>query len=139
MHAHENSVVAEFKRARGQIGRARRDSDRQREFRRTFQHAGVGAVKRARRRRDNRHRQTTVARIARNREHTSEVVVQGTTLIVRIIGTVLALSAVVMGVMMMHVLNVAAIGQVGSNILLVLECMLEMDADQRHDAADLGQ
>jgi len=64
---------------------------------------------------------------------------QGTTLIVRIIATMFVLSTIVMGVMMVHVSDPAGLGQVGRNILLILEGMLDMGADQRHDTGSLGQ
>jgi hypothetical protein len=75
---------------------------------------------------------------AGDRDHTSQVVVQSTTLIGRIIGTMLVLS-IVMGMMMMHVFDAAAFIAVSSDILLVLEGMLDMGADQRHDARSLGE
>jgi hypothetical protein len=137
MLTHENSF-AESKRARGQTGRARY-SDRQRKFWRTFQRDGIGANERAQRHCNDRRCQIALVGAARNREHTSQVVVQGTALIVRIIGTVLVLFAILMGVMMMHVPDPAALGRVGSNILLVLECILDMDADQWHDTRRLGK
>jgi len=64
---------------------------------------------------------------------------QGTTLITRIIGPVFVLSISVMGMMMVHVVDPAAVAKVGGDILLVLEGMLDMDADQRHYAGCLGQ
>jgi hypothetical protein len=64
---------------------------------------------------------------------------QGATLIARIVGTMFVSVAIVMGVVMVHVIDSAAIGQVGSDILLVLEGMLEMHADQRHNACRLGE
>jgi len=54
---------------------------------------------------------------------------QGTTLVVRIIGIVIVLSATVMGVVMVHVIDAAALGEVSSNILFALEGMLDMDAN----------
>jgi len=64
---------------------------------------------------------------------------QGATLIVRVSAAVLVLSAIVAGVMIVHVSDFAALTEVGSDILLVLEGMLDMDADQRHHASSLGQ
>jgi len=64
---------------------------------------------------------------------------QGTTLITRIIGPVFVLSIRVMDMMMVHVIDSAALAKVGGDILLVLEGMLDMDADQRHYASCLGQ
>jgi hypothetical protein len=64
---------------------------------------------------------------------------QDATLIVWIIGTMLALSAIVAGVMMVDVIDAAALAQLNSNILLGLQGMLNMGADQRHNARDLGQ
>jgi len=49
------------------------------------------------------------------------------------------LSPIVMSVMMVDVRDLSGLRQVGSNILLVLEGMLDMDSDQRHDASRLGQ
>jgi len=49
------------------------------------------------------------------------VVVQGTALIVRIIAAVFVLPVIVMGVMMVDMRDLAGLGQVGSNILLVLK------------------
>jgi hypothetical protein len=74
-----------------------------------------------------------------NRNHTSQVVMQGATLIVWIIGTMLVRSAIVAGMMMVDVIDAAALAQVGSNILLGLQNMLNVRADQRHNARDLGQ
>jgi hypothetical protein len=54
---------------------------------------------------------------------------QGATLIVWIIGTMLVLSAIVAGMMMVNVIDAAALAQVGSNILLGLQSMLNMGAD----------
>ena len=45
---------------------------------------------------------------------------QGTTLVVRITGAMLVLCAVVVGMMMVHVIDPAAIAQVGSDVLFVL-------------------
>jgi len=67
------------------------------------------------------------------------MVVQGTTLIVRIVAAVLVLSTIMMDVMMVDVSDPAGLGQVGRNVLLILEGVLDMDADQRHDTASLGQ
>src|SRR5215470_8725625 len=53
--------------ARGQIGRVHYDSDRQREFRRTFERARFGADKGSRLERSNRRRQTTPACAIRER------------------------------------------------------------------------
>jgi len=64
---------------------------------------------------------------------------QGTTLIIRIIGSVFVLSIRVMGMMMVHVIDFAVLAKVDGDILLVLEGMLDMDADQRHYAGCLGQ
>ena len=64
---------------------------------------------------------------------------QGTTLIVRVVATMFMPPTIVMGVMMMYVGDPAGLGQVGSNILLVLEGMLDMGADQRHNSRRLGQ
>ena len=66
------------------------------------------------------------------------MVVNGTTLIVRITATMF-MPPVVMDVMMMHVSNSAGLRQVGSNILLAFEGMLDMGADQWHNSGDLGQ
>ena len=66
------------------------------------------------------------------------MVVNGTTLIVRITATMF-MPPVVMDVMMMHVSNSAGLRQVGSNILLAFEGMLDVSADQRHNCGDLGQ
>jgi hypothetical protein len=64
------------------------------------------------------------------------MVVQGTTLIAGITAAVLVLT-IMMGVMMVHV-NAAALGHVSSDISFALEGMLDVDADQRHDAGSLG-
>ncbi|HMA70591.1 MAG TPA: hypothetical protein VKP67_03745 [Xanthobacteraceae bacterium] len=64
---------------------------------------------------------------------------QSTTLIVRVSAAVLVLSAAVVDVMMVHVSDFATLTKVGSYILLVLEGMLDMDADQRHHAGGLGE
>jgi hypothetical protein len=67
------------------------------------------------------------------------VVVQGATLVIRITGTMLMLSTMVSKMMIVDVTHPAALAEVGSNILLVLQRMLDVDADQRHDAGSLGQ
>ena len=67
------------------------------------------------------------------------MVVYGTTLIVRIIATMFVLSAIAMVVMMVDVSDPPGLGQVGSNILLVLDGVLDMGADQRRDGDSLGQ
>lgn len=41
--------------------------------------------------------------------------------------------------MIVDVIDAAALAPVGSNIVLSLQSMLNMDADQRYDARDLGQ
>jgi hypothetical protein len=67
------------------------------------------------------------------------VVVQGTTLIVGIVAIVVVrVSTIVADVMMVHVRNPAGLGHVGSNILVILEGVLDMGSDQRHDTGDLG-
>ena len=45
--------------------------------------------------------------------------------------------AIMTGVMMVHVIA-AACGEVSRNVPLALEGMLDMDADQRHNAGSLG-
>jgi hypothetical protein len=126
--------------ARGQIGRARRNSDRQREFRWAFGRSGVGAHKLSRQPRSNRHCQAAPAYAGRKRDHASQVVVQGTALIVGI-GAVMPvrLSILVMDMMMVHVSDPGALRHVGSNILVILEGVLDMGGDHRHDTDDLGQ
>jgi hypothetical protein len=57
------------------------------------------------------------------------MVVQSTTLIIRIGGAVVVLAIIMMGMMMVHVSNPAAFSEVGGNVLLVIECMLNMYAD----------
>lgn len=42
-------------------------------------------------------------------------------------------------VVMMHVIDLAAFSKVGSNVLRVLEGMLNVDADQRNNGNCLGQ
>jgi len=66
------------------------------------------------------------------------VVVQGTTLIVWIVGTVLVLSAIVAEVMVVHMINPTALAQVGSSILLSFYRMLDVRADQGCYGGDLG-
>jgi hypothetical protein len=129
MRKHEISAVGESKRVRDQIGRAQSDSDRQREFWRTFQWAGIGADKRRQWHRDDGHRQATMACAFCDQDNASQVMVQGATLIVRISGAMLVLSAVVMSVMMVHMIDFAARTEIDSNILLILEGMLDMDGD----------
>ena len=74
-----------------------------------------------------------------DRDHTRQVVMQGATLVVRIIGAMFMLATIVMGMMMVDMSDLAAFTDVGSDILLVLEGVLDMDADQRHDACGLGE
>jgi len=124
--------------ARSQIGRARNDSDRQWEFWRTFQQAQISADQRAQRNWNDRHCQTTLAGAAYVREHTRQMVMQGTALIVRISTAMLMLSTIVVCVMMVHMIGAAGVGNVGGNILLVFESVLEVNADQRHDTGSLG-
>jgi hypothetical protein len=54
---------------------------------------------------------------------------QGATLIVRIIRTMFVLPAGVMGMVMVHVIDFAVLTEVGSDILLILESMLDMNGD----------
>jgi hypothetical protein len=65
------------------------------------------------------------------------MVVQGTTLIAGITAAVLVLT-IMTGVMMVQVIAAATFGPVSSNIPFALEGMLDVDADQRHDAGSLG-
>jgi hypothetical protein len=44
-----------------------------------------------------------------------------------------------MDMVMVHVSDPAGLGHVGGNILVILEGVLDMGADQRHDTGDLGQ
>jgi hypothetical protein len=126
--------------ARGQTGCARRNSDRQREFRWALGRSRFGADKRSWQRRSNRDCQAAAAYAGREREHASQVVVQGTALIVGIGAVVLVrLSTLVMDMMMVHVSDPAALRHVGSNILVILEGVLDMGGDHRHDTDDLGQ
>jgi hypothetical protein len=64
---------------------------------------------------------------------------QGATLIIRIIGAMFVLAAILMTVMMVHMIDLAAVGQVGSNIPFVLEGVLEMHADQWRDTRGLSE
>jgi hypothetical protein len=111
------------------VSRAPCDSDGQREFRWTFQCAGISAGERAPRGHDDGQRCATLTCDNLNRNHTGQVVMQGATLIVWIIGTMLVLSAIVAGMMMVDVIDAAALAQVGSNILPGLQGMLNMGAD----------
>jgi hypothetical protein len=76
---------------------------------------------------------------ARDCEHTSQVVMQGATLIVRIVGPMFVLATIVVGMMVVYVSDPTGLTEVGSNILLILEGMLDMDAGQRQDAHCLGE
>jgi hypothetical protein len=68
------------------------------------------------------------------------VVEQGTALIVGIAAIMLVrMRTFVMDVMMVHVSDPAGLGHIGSNVLVILEGVLDMGGDQRHDAGDLGQ
>jgi hypothetical protein len=67
------------------------------------------------------------------------VVVHGTALIVRIIAIVFVPSAIVMDVVMVDVSDPAGLSQVGGNILIILEGVLDMGADQRRHGGGLGQ
>jgi hypothetical protein len=136
---HENSVVGRIQKNARPVSRASCDSDGQREFRWTFQCAGVGAGERAPRGHDDGQRRATLTCHNGDRNHTSQVVMQRATLIVWIIGTMLVLSVLVAGMMMVDVIDAAALAQVGSNILLGLQGMLNVSADQWHDARGLGQ
>jgi len=49
------------------------------------------------------------------------------------------LSPIVVVVMMVHVSDPPGLRKVGSNVLLVLEGVLDMGADQRNNAGRLGQ
>jgi hypothetical protein len=140
MPTHERSVVAESSGARGQTGRARRNSDRQREFRWAFRRSGLGAGKRLWQRRSNRDCQAAAAYAGREREHASQVVVQGTALIAGIGAVMLMrLSTLVMDMVAVHVSDRAGLGHVGSNVLVILEGVLDMGGDQRRDTGDLGE
>jgi hypothetical protein len=63
---------------------------------------------------------------------------QGATLIVWIGAAVFVPATVMMSVMMVNLTHLAAFSEVPSNVLLVLEGMLNMGAEQRHDAYGLG-
>ena len=52
---------------------------------------------------------------------------------------VVRLSTLVMAMMMVHVSDPAALRHVRGNILVILEGVLDMGADQRRDTGDLGQ
>jgi hypothetical protein len=54
---------------------------------------------------------------------------QGATLIARITGAMFMLSTSLMSVMMVHVSDLAALPKIDSDILLVLECMLDVGGD----------
>jgi hypothetical protein len=58
-------------------------------------------------------------------------------LIAGITAAVLVLT-IMTGVMMVHVIAAAAFGPVSSNIPFALEGVLDVDANQRHDAGSLG-
>jgi len=73
------------------------------------------------------------------RNYTSQVVMHGATLVVRIIGTMLVLSTRRVRMMMVNVSDPATLAEVDSNVLHALQGMLDMDADQRHDASGLGK
>jgi hypothetical protein len=65
------------------------------------------------------------------------MVVQSTALIAGIAAAVLV-RAVVTGVMVVHVTAAATLGQVSRNIPFALEGVLDVEADQWHDAGSLG-
>jgi hypothetical protein len=67
------------------------------------------------------------------------VVVQGATLIIWIGAAVFVLGTVMMGVMMVYVTDPTAFSKVGGNVLSVLNGMLNMYADRRHNARRLGE
>ena len=118
------------------MGRALRVSGRQRELRWTFRRTGPGADEWSRRDCGDLCCQTAHACAARDRDHTSQMVVQGTALIAGVTAAVLVLT-IMTGVMMVRVIA-AALGQVSRNIPFALEGMLDVDADQWHYAGSLG-
>jgi len=65
--------------------------------------------------------------------------VQGTTLIVRIVGAMFVLPTIMVGVMIVDVSDRAGLREVSSNVLHVLEGVVDMGADQRHNARRLSQ
>ena len=65
--------------------------------------------------------------------------VQGATLIVQIGGAVFVLASIMVRVMVVHVIDPTTFGKVSRNVLLVLDGMLDIYADQRHNAHCLGQ
>jgi alanine racemase len=67
------------------------------------------------------------------------VVVHGAALIIRIGAAVFMLTTIMMEMMMVDVSNPAAFGKVGCKVLLVLNGMLNICTDQRHNARCLGQ
>jgi hypothetical protein len=67
------------------------------------------------------------------------VVVQGTALIVGIAAIMLVRLSLVMDMMMVDVSDRAGLGHVGRNVLVILEGVLDMGGDQRHDTGDLSQ
>ncbi|HLK81290.1 MAG TPA: hypothetical protein VKT99_07315 [Xanthobacteraceae bacterium] len=64
---------------------------------------------------------------------------QRATLVAWITGAMLVLSTIVAGMTMVQVIGPAALAQVDSNILLVPESMLNVNAHQRRDARGLRQ
>ena len=64
---------------------------------------------------------------------------QGTTLIVRIVDPMFVLATIVMGMMVVYMSDPTALTKVGSNVPIILEGMLDMDADQGHYGRDLGE
>jgi hypothetical protein len=71
------------------------------------------------------------------RQNSREVMMQGAALIVGICGSVLLVAPALVGVVE-GVISVGGPGDVGHNVLLGRDDMLEMLGDQRHDTGDLG-
>jgi hypothetical protein len=129
------------KGARGQGGPTQCVSDGQQELWWTVEQARIGRRERARRQRYNGCYGNTV-RVAggRMRQNASEMMMQGTALIVGIGGAMIMIvvAASAVDVVMVSVTSNPGAIDVVRDVLFACHGMLEMDTDQRHDTRKLG-
>jgi hypothetical protein len=124
--------------ARGQDLPAQHDSDGRRELWRAFEQARIGGHECARsQRNDRRYWQAVPVRTGCMRQNAHEVMMQGAALIVGICGSIFRVVGALVGVVE-SVINDARAGNVGHDVLLDSDDMLEMHGDQRHYTGNLG-
>jgi hypothetical protein len=130
--------VSNPNRARGQDLPAQHDSDGRRELWRAFEQPRIGGHKcTGLQRNDRRYWKAVPIRTGCRRENAHEVMMQGATLIVGICASIFMVATALVGVMESVINNVRA-GNVGHDVLLDRDDMLEMHDGQRHYTGNLG-